>query len=156
MITLVCIRNIFWMSNVYQEIFDHYFMLISKIPFIVFGQVSFFSCASTLHNKLYTMFIKKYLIVILCWFQKYHSLCLVRSLFLVVSWTLHNKLYTMFIKKYLIVILCWFQKYHPLCLVRSLFLVVSWTLHNKLYTIIRLIQKPVDFTCHSSTWVLDV
>ena len=40
-ITLACAQNFFQMSEVYQVISDRHFMLISKMPFLVFGQVWF-------------------------------------------------------------------------------------------------------------------
>ena len=36
------------------------------------------------------------------------------------------------------------------------FLRCAWILHKNVYTIITLIQKPVDSTCHSWSWLPDV
>ena len=46
--TLACVKKFFQWLKIYQVIYDCHFMLNSKEPFIVFGQVSFFKmCLNT-------------------------------------------------------------------------------------------------------------
>ena len=49
-LALFWLLNWLFFSKVYQVIYDCHFMLNSKIPFIVFGQVWFLRCAWILHK----------------------------------------------------------------------------------------------------------